>query len=46
VTDELERDGVEAFRDSYRQLLGCIETRIGELRAGRPAAGAAQVAAR
>jgi transaldolase len=29
ITTELERDGVEAFCESYRELLGCIETRLG-----------------
>ncbi len=32
VTAELERNGVESFLDSYRELLGCIEIRIAELR--------------
>jgi transaldolase len=27
ITAQLERDGVEAFRDSYRELLHAIETR-------------------
>ncbi|MGH2957115.1 MAG: transaldolase [Solirubrobacterales bacterium] len=31
VTERLERNGVESFRDSYRELLSCIETRVGEL---------------
>jgi transaldolase len=31
LTDGLERRGVEAFRDSYRQLLGSIEERIASL---------------
>jgi transaldolase len=34
VTDELERQGVESFRDSYRELLRCIEARIAHLRNG------------
>ena len=43
ITAELEREGVRSFCDSYRQLLGCIETKLphGEL-AGpgtRPPAG-------
>jgi transaldolase len=33
VTDELERNGVESFRRSYRQLLSCIESRIAHLQA-------------
>jgi transaldolase len=33
VTAELEREGVESFRDSYEQLLSCIESRL----AGLPA---------
>jgi transaldolase len=49
VTDELERQGVESFRDSYRELLRCIETRIAYLRNGdlpelrRPATARAEV---
>ena len=31
ITDELEREGVEAFCSSYRQLLGCIESKLGSL---------------
>ena len=31
ITDELEREGVKAFSDSYRQLLACIVERVGEL---------------
>lgn len=27
VTTELEREGVRSFRDSYRDLLACIESR-------------------
>ena len=34
ITAALERSGVESFRDSYRQLLGCIETRLAHLRPG------------
>jgi transaldolase len=33
LTDGLERQGVEAFRDSYRQLLSSIEGRMASLRA-------------
>jgi hypothetical protein len=29
VTAELEREGVRAFRDSYCELLGCIEAKLG-----------------
>jgi transaldolase len=29
ITDELEREGVRSFCDSYRQLLACIESRLG-----------------
>jgi transaldolase len=29
VTDELEREGVESFCDSYRELLDCIEMKLG-----------------
>ena len=28
VTAELEREGVRIFRDSYRELLGCIEAKL------------------
>lgn len=31
ITNELEREGVQSFCDSYRQLLDCIETKLGEL---------------
>jgi transaldolase len=31
VTAELEREGVQAFCDSYHQLLECIERRVGAL---------------
>jgi transaldolase len=31
ITDELEREGVQSFCDSYRQLLDCIETKLGAL---------------
>ena len=31
ITADLERDGVKAFDDSYRQLLACIVTRVAEL---------------
>ena len=31
VTDELEREGLESFCDSYRQLLDCIEAKLGSL---------------
>ena len=33
ITHELERRGVESFRDSYRELLACIEAKSTELRA-------------
>lgn len=29
ITAELEREGVRSFCDSYRELLGCIETKLG-----------------
>lgn len=29
ITSELEREGVAAFCDSYRELLDCIETKLG-----------------
>lgn len=28
ITQELEREGVESFWDSYRKLLGCIAERV------------------
>jgi hypothetical protein len=31
ITAELEREGVRAFCDSYRELLDSIETRLGRL---------------
>jgi transaldolase len=31
ATAELEREGVKAFRDSYRQLLDCIESKLEEV---------------
>ncbi len=31
ITSELEREGVQSFCDSYRQLLDCIETKLGSL---------------
>jgi transaldolase len=33
ITSELEREGVKAFCDSYQQLLGCIESKLGALTA-------------
>ena len=33
ITQELEREGVASFCDSYRELLDCIETKRGELTA-------------
>jgi transaldolase len=33
ITAELEREGVAAFCDSYRQLLSCIESKLGSLSA-------------
>jgi transaldolase len=33
ITDELERQGVDSFRDSYRDLLASIEAKAAELRA-------------
>jgi transaldolase len=29
ITDELEREGVQSFCDSYRELLDCVETKLG-----------------
>jgi hypothetical protein len=29
VTDELEREGVKSFCDSYHQLLNCITSKLG-----------------
>jgi transaldolase len=31
ITAELEREGVESFCDSYRELLGCIEEKLASL---------------
>jgi transaldolase len=42
LTDELERQGVEAFRDSYRQLLRSIEERIAALTTDAPDAFAGE----
>ena len=33
ATDELERNGIEAFAQSYRELLDCIASRVARLRA-------------
>jgi transaldolase len=33
ITAELEREGVESFCDSYRQLLDCIDSKLGALMA-------------
>jgi transaldolase len=35
VTAELEREGVRAFCDSYRELLGCVESKLRATTAGR-----------
>jgi transaldolase len=37
VTRDLEREGVDAFGASYRELQACIEERVTALRAGRAA---------
>ena len=34
ITDELEREGVQSFCDSYDQLLDCIDTKLGAVLAG------------
>ncbi|MFL5828931.1 MAG: transaldolase [Solirubrobacteraceae bacterium] len=34
VTDELEREGIDSFCDSYHQLLNCVQSKLGAL-AGR-----------
>jgi hypothetical protein len=31
VTAELEREGIASFRDSYRELLDCIQTNLTEV---------------
>jgi transaldolase len=31
VTEELEREGIKAFCDSYHQLLDCVESKLGAL---------------
>jgi len=41
ITRQLERDGVEAFLDSYRGLLRCIEDRVGIIRGGSELGAAA-----
>jgi transaldolase len=28
ITDELEREGVQSFCDSYRELLDCVEAKL------------------
>jgi transaldolase len=35
ITAELEREGVQSFCDSYHQLLGCIESKLGALASRR-----------
>ena len=37
MTAELEREGVRSFRDSYRDLLACIEAKLGRVAAPAPA---------
>jgi len=34
ITDELEQRGVQSFRDSYGELLGCIKAKAAEISAG------------
>jgi transaldolase len=34
ITAELERDGVESFCGSYRELLRCIESKLPEVASG------------
>jgi transaldolase len=34
ITDQLEREGVQSFCDSYNQLLDCIDTKLGAVLAG------------
>ena len=34
ITAELEREGVEAFCDSYGELLACVESKLGAVAAG------------
>ena len=36
VTAELEREGVQSFCDSYRQLLGSIESKLGAVESAAP----------
>src|SRR6185437_14575612 len=36
ITSELEREGVESFCDSYRQVLGCIESKLGAVASAAP----------
>src|SRR5436305_4590388 len=35
VTSELEREGVQAFCDSYQELVDCVESKVGAVAAGR-----------
>jgi transaldolase len=34
ITDQLERQGIEAFDESFRKLLDCIDSRVAEIQAG------------
>ena len=34
ITDQLEKQGIEAFDSSYRKLLDCIASRVEQLRGG------------
>jgi transaldolase len=43
ITRELERDGVSAFADSYRQLLACIQERVDTIAAERGQRGIERV---
>jgi hypothetical protein len=37
ITDELEHEGVQAFVDSYVELLACIESKVGRVGGGASA---------
>jgi transaldolase len=40
IAAELEREGIDAFRDSYAELIGCIEAKTARISASRLASGA------
>jgi hypothetical protein len=44
VDRRVEREGVASFRDSYRQSLDCIQTKLGEMAADHEGSGDASAA--